>query len=134
MQWLRLIADRIMGRNGKPSRPDTATRMAMDADFTTASRSTRPKPPEVRFTCPGFEPVKAANAAEAAKAFAERAAVSECGPDGFMRPMSIRFLRSDGAKTTFAAFVSCHKSRGITKGYDVFLTVEEVAEPTPTSR
>jgi len=92
------------------------------------------KAPMSRFTCPGFEPVEAISVAEAAKLFAARAAVSECGPDGYMHPMSIRLLRSDGGKTTFAAFVDCHKGRGITKGYDVFLTVEEVAEAAPKSR
>jgi hypothetical protein len=39
--WLRSFADRIMGRNGKPSRLDAATRRAMDADMTTS----RPPPP-----------------------------------------------------------------------------------------
>jgi hypothetical protein len=32
--WLRSVVDTVLGRvSGKTSRPDTATRMAMDADF-----------------------------------------------------------------------------------------------------
>jgi hypothetical protein len=129
--WLRSITDRIMGRNA-------ATRMAMDADMT---RPSRPPPPARRgratvskFTCPGFRPVKAVNATEAAEAFAKRAAACECGSDGYISPMSIRLLRSDGAKTTFAACIRCHEGRGIAEGYDVYLTVEEVAEPASTRR
>src|SRR5208283_1068258 len=87
LTWLRLIADRIMRRNGKPSRLDAATRMAMDAYFTPRSQSSRPPPPDAarhargqapmrRYTCPGFDPVEAANAVEAANSFAEQAAVS----------------------------------------------------------
>jgi hypothetical protein len=30
---LRSLADAILSKTGKPGRPDTATRMAMDADF-----------------------------------------------------------------------------------------------------
>ncbi len=41
--WLRSIADKIMGRTGKPSRLDTATRMAMEADFSREARR-RPTP------------------------------------------------------------------------------------------
>ena len=145
LTWLRLIADRIMRRNGKPSRLDAATRMAMDAYFTPPSRSSQPPPPDAarhargqapmrRYICPGFDPVEAANAVEAANSFAEQAAVSECGLDGYMRPMSIRFLRSDGVKTTFTACVRCHKGRGIAEGYDVYLTVEEATQPASTGR
>jgi len=32
---LRRLANRIVGRTGKPDRLDTATRMAADADFST---------------------------------------------------------------------------------------------------
>jgi hypothetical protein len=39
--WLRSLADKITGRTGKPSRLDTATRMAMDADFTEPAREAR---------------------------------------------------------------------------------------------
>jgi len=79
LTWLRLIAERIMRRNGKPSRLYAAARMAMDAYFTPPSRSSRPPPPDAarhargqapmrRYTCPGFDPVEgAANAVEAAK-------------------------------------------------------------------
>jgi hypothetical protein len=31
--WLRLLANAILGKTGKPDRADTATRMALDADF-----------------------------------------------------------------------------------------------------
>ena len=31
--WLRSFANSILGRTGKPSRLDVATRMAMEADF-----------------------------------------------------------------------------------------------------
>ena len=40
--WLRSIANSIMGKTGKPSRPDTAMRMAVDADFT-ATRDAEPR-------------------------------------------------------------------------------------------
>jgi hypothetical protein len=118
--------------------------MAMDATLT--SRAPRPPPPAgarntgrgqatmSRFACPGFDPVDAANATEAANAFAEQAAVSECGLDGYVNPMSIRLLRTDGDKTTFSAFVRCQEGRGIVNGYDLFLTVEEVVEPVATRR
>ena len=43
--WLRQIADSFMGRTGKPSRLDTATRMAMDADFSRC-RETEPQTPQ----------------------------------------------------------------------------------------
>ena len=33
LAWLRSFADTILGKSGKPDRLDTATRMAMDADF-----------------------------------------------------------------------------------------------------
>lgn len=33
LTWLRSLADTILGRTGKTDRLDTATRMAMDADF-----------------------------------------------------------------------------------------------------
>ena len=31
--WLRSLANAFLGRSGKPDRVDTATRMALDADF-----------------------------------------------------------------------------------------------------
>jgi hypothetical protein len=38
--WLRSVIDAILGRiPGKTSRPDTATRMAMDADFSARHES-----------------------------------------------------------------------------------------------
>jgi len=33
LAWLRSITDAVLGKTGKPDRVDTATRMAMDADF-----------------------------------------------------------------------------------------------------
>ena len=43
--WLRSVVDAILGRvPGKTSQPDTATRMAMDADF---SYRRAPTPPEL---------------------------------------------------------------------------------------
>jgi hypothetical protein len=36
--WLRRALDGFMGRTGPPSRTDTATRMAMDADFMLSAR------------------------------------------------------------------------------------------------
>jgi hypothetical protein len=41
--WLRRLAATITGKTGKPSRLDTATRMAMEADF-----SARPEPARLR--------------------------------------------------------------------------------------
>jgi hypothetical protein len=43
--WLRLVVDKILGRvPGKTSRLDTATRMAMDADFTGRNKPRCPEP------------------------------------------------------------------------------------------
>jgi hypothetical protein len=44
--WLRSIVDAVLGKvPGKTSRPDTATRMAMDdADFTDRRQATPPAP------------------------------------------------------------------------------------------
>ena len=42
LAWLRSMADAILGRvPGKPDRLDTATRMAMDADFSDRNKSPR---------------------------------------------------------------------------------------------
>ncbi len=42
LAWLRSMADAILGRvRGKPHRLDTATRMAMDADFSDRSKPAR---------------------------------------------------------------------------------------------
>jgi hypothetical protein len=39
--WLRLVVEKVLGRiPGKTSRLDTATRMAMDADFTRRDKPT----------------------------------------------------------------------------------------------
>jgi len=44
--WLRLVVDAILRRvPGKVSQPDSATRMAMDADF---SERREPTPPALR--------------------------------------------------------------------------------------
>jgi len=40
--WRRRALDGFVGRTGPPSRTNTATRMAMDADFTHSSRATHP--------------------------------------------------------------------------------------------
>jgi hypothetical protein len=43
--WLRSIFDAILGKiPGKTSRPDTATRMAIDADFTDRRHAKPPAP------------------------------------------------------------------------------------------
>jgi hypothetical protein len=41
--WLRRALDGFMGRTGPPSRTDTATRMAMDADFMLSARGPNTK-------------------------------------------------------------------------------------------
>jgi hypothetical protein len=51
--WLRRVMnakwlDGFMGRTSRPSRADTATRMAMDADFTHSSRTTAERRCEVK--------------------------------------------------------------------------------------
>ena len=43
LAWLRSITDAVLGKTGKPDHVDTATRMAMDADF---SRKDQPPTPE----------------------------------------------------------------------------------------
>ncbi len=44
--WLRSVVDMMLGRvSGKTSRLDTATRMAMDADFCGRGKPRLPKPP-----------------------------------------------------------------------------------------
>jgi hypothetical protein len=40
---LRSLANAFLGRTGKPGRPDTATRMAMDADFRARGERATPK-------------------------------------------------------------------------------------------
>ncbi len=40
--WLRSLANAILGKTGKPDRLDTATRMAMDADFSDRGEPTTP--------------------------------------------------------------------------------------------
>lgn len=43
--WLRSVFNAILGRvPGRPGRPDTATRMAIDADFTDRRQPTPPAP------------------------------------------------------------------------------------------
>ena len=39
LAWLRSLARAILGQTGKPDRPDTATRMAVDADFSVARKT-----------------------------------------------------------------------------------------------
>jgi hypothetical protein len=39
LDWLRTLAAAIVGKTGKPGRVDTATRMAMDADFRDSGES-----------------------------------------------------------------------------------------------
>ncbi len=43
LSTLRSLANAILGKTGKPDRPDVATRMAQDADF---SRGGEPRTPE----------------------------------------------------------------------------------------
>jgi hypothetical protein len=43
--WLHSVVDAILGKvPGKSSRPDTATRMAMDADLSDRREKTPPRP------------------------------------------------------------------------------------------
>jgi hypothetical protein len=47
--WLRSLADAIAGKvPGKPDRLDTATRMAMDADFSRSGKGATPAREPVR--------------------------------------------------------------------------------------
>ncbi len=44
LAWLRSIADAVLGKTGKPDRVDTATRMAMDTDFSDRGELPTPEP------------------------------------------------------------------------------------------
>ena len=41
--WLRLLANAILGKTGKPDRVDTATRMALDAGFSDRGEPDAPR-------------------------------------------------------------------------------------------
>jgi hypothetical protein len=43
LSTLRSLANAILGKTGKPDRVDTATRMAMDADFSSRREPSTPK-------------------------------------------------------------------------------------------
>jgi len=44
LSTLRSLANAILGKTGKPDRPDAATRMAQDADFSDRGESPTPEP------------------------------------------------------------------------------------------
>ena len=102
--WLRSVVDAILGRvPGKTGRPDSATRMAMDADLSHRGEFSRPRPerddqPLVNFSDPLAdidlleELIRIVNKAQERDAEDERRLYDPMLRD---RPLSFQGKRSD---------------------------------------
>lgn len=78
-----------------------------------------------RFTCQGFRPVDAYNAAEAAEIFADRKAKREYGRSGYCHHVRLDCWAESGTYANYEAFIgkAVRGDPNTTSGHNVWLTV-----------